>query len=49
MKMDPLAALFAVALAVIIILGMIFWQLQAIDNFYFPKEGPRGSDRGTAR
>jgi uncharacterized iron-regulated membrane protein len=34
MKMDPLAALFAIALTVIIILGMIIWQLRAVSNFY---------------
>lgn len=34
MKMDPLAALFAIALAVMIILGTIIWQLRAVSNFY---------------
>jgi uncharacterized iron-regulated membrane protein len=34
MKMDPLAALFAVAFAVIIIVGVIIWQARAVNNFY---------------
>jgi uncharacterized iron-regulated membrane protein len=43
MKTDPLAALFAIALLVVVIVGVILWQVRAVDNFYFPKEAPRES------